>query len=313
MEERGISVWLTIGFVALALLLGPVASYVADPFAAAVQWQVLAGGAVASGAAGGGLLVVEALRGRRLLDARRFAAVGLLALPLLLEQIFHAGLGHRVGFEGTRWGVVLLIAVAAPLWLGLLSALQMIAGEVPRVVVGASIAGVGAVLLVIPTDAYAVVWGQVPMLAVRLLMGILTVYAWWFARERLSVSDVLPAAGALLLMNGLVSAGSSLLVERAGWQPVYWREAAGLLLVQAGLMAASYWLWIYLLVRMRLSGFCMHPLAAWVAGLGVGLVGARFGAWRLDVAAVIAVAAVGVGVKARNLDERATVLGLRGT
>ncbi len=73
------------------------------------------------------------------------------------------------------------------------------------------------------------------------------------------------------------------------------------LLVQAGLMAASYWLWFYLLVRMRLSGFCMHPLAAWVAGIGVGLVGARFGAWRLDVAAVIAVAAIVVGVQGAEL------------
>ncbi len=207
----------------------------------------------------------------------------------------------------------MLIAVAAPLWLGLLAALRMFAVEVPRAVAAAGIAGVGAVLLVLPTDVYAVAVGEIPMLVAKLLLGMAIVFSWWFVRQRLAGVDVLPAAGMFLLMSALVSAVSSLFVERAVWQPMNWRDAAMPVLVQAGLVAASCWLWFYLLVRMRLTGFVMHPLAVWVAGIVWELMGVRFAAWRMDVAAVIAVGAIVVGVRARIADEQPTALGLRGT
>ncbi len=186
-EERGISVWLTIGFVALALLLGPVASYVADPFAAAVQWQVLAGGAVASAIAGCGLLVAGAaawwaLTGRAA-DSQRWV---LLAAAVAFGTDVRAGLERRVGLQGTGWGVVLLIAVAAPLWLGLLSALRMIAGEVPRVVVGGGHCWGWSCAAGDSDGRVCDCFGAGADVGGADFVGMLTVYAWWFARERLA-------------------------------------------------------------------------------------------------------------------------------
>jgi hypothetical protein len=306
----GSAVWVAIGFVALAILLGPVASYAADSYAAGVRWQVLAGGAVASAIAGCVLLIAGVLRGERVTDGRQWLAVGVLLVPRALDAMLGAG-PLRVWLHETGWGVALLIAVAAPLWLGLLAALRMITLEVPRVAMAASIAGVGAVLLVIPTDAYAISLDQIAMLVVRLLLGMATVFAWWFARERLVGAAVLPMAGLFLLMSAGVSAVSSVMVERAAWQPVDWREAMGPVLMQAGVVAASSWVWFYLLVRMRLVGFSMHPLAVWTAAMVLELVSARFAAWRIDVAAVIAVGAIVVGVRARMVDEQPMALGLR--
>jgi hypothetical protein len=308
---RGANGKAVIGFVALAIMLGPVASFVAVSFAPGVEWQALAGGAVAPAIAGGVLLMLSALRGERLPNAWQSLAVGVLLVPRVLNAVLGAGV-LRLWLHETGWGVALLIAVAAPLWLGLLFALRMVSAEVPRAVIAASIAGVGAVLLVIPTDAYAIAANQIPMLLVRLLLGIATVFAWWFARERLVGAAVLSMAGLFLLLSAGVGAVSSVLVERAAWQPVEWREAAVPLLMQAGLAAASYWLWFYLLVRMRFTGFVMHPLAVWAATLVAELVVVRFAAWRIDLAATIAIGAIVVGVRARIADEQPTALGLRG-
>jgi hypothetical protein len=305
---RELAARVVIGFVALVVLLGPVASYAATSFEAAVQWQVLAGGAVTSSIAGCVLLIAGLLRREGLPNAGQWLVIGALLVPRVLDSMLGSG-AVRLLHE-TGWGVVLLIAVAAPLWLGLLSALRMVSVEVPRVVVAASLAGVGAVLLVIPTDAYALAAGQVPMLVLRLLLGLATVFAWWFARQRLAGVAVLPAAGLFLLMSAGVSAISSVMVERVAWQSIDWRDAAGPVLVEAGVVAASFWLWFYLLTRMRLTGFSMHPLAVWTATLTTELAAARFAAWRIDLAAAIAIGAIAVGVRARMADEQPTALGL---
>jgi hypothetical protein len=298
-----------IGFVALAIVLGPITSYAAASYAAAVEWQTLAGGAMASSIAGCVLLMVGVLRGERVTDRRQWMAICVLLVPRVLDAVLGAE-PLRAWLHETGWGVALLIAVVAPLWLGLLAALRMVTLEVPHAAMAASIAGAGAVLLVIPTDAYAISVDQIAMLVVRLLLGVGTVLAWWFARRRLAGAAVLPVAGLFLLMSAGVSAVSSVMVERAAWQPVDWREAAVPVLMQAGLAAATYWIWFYLLVRMRLTAFSMHPLAVWVAGIVAELVGVRLMAWRVDLAAVIAVGAIVVGVRARMVDEQPTALGL---
>jgi hypothetical protein len=307
---RELTAWGVIGFVALAILLGPVTSYAAASFEAAMQWQTQAGGAVASAIAGCALLIAGLLHRERLLHAGRWLAVGALLVPRVLEEMLGAE-PLRTWMHEIGWGAALLIAVGAPLWLGLLAVLRIVSVEVPRAVVAASIAGVGAVLLVVPTNAYAIAVDQVPMLVVRLLLGMATVFAWWFARQRLMGVAVLPVAGLFLLMSAGVSAVLSVMVERAAWQRVDWREAAVPVLMQAGLAAASYWLWFYLLVRMRFTGFVMHPLAAWTAALVAELVVVWSAAWRVDLAAAIAVGAIVVGVRARMADEQPTALGLR--
>jgi hypothetical protein len=310
--RRGETGRVVIGFVALAILLGPVASYTVPAFEAAFRWQALAGGAVNCLIAGCGLLMTGLLRGQRLPDVRQWLAVGALLVPRVLDKMLGAG-AFRLRLHETGWGVALLIAVAAPLWLGLLAALRMIAAEVPHAVIAACIAGVGAVLLVIPTDAYAMAGNQIPMLVLRLLLGMATVFAWWFARRRLVGVAVVPAAGLFLLMSAAVSALSSVLVERAGWQPVDWRDAVVPVLVQAGLAAASYWLSFTLLMRMQLTGFSMYPLAVWTATLVSELAAVRFAAWRIDVAAAITIGMIAVGLRARIADEQPTVLGLHKT
>jgi hypothetical protein len=308
--ERELTAWGVIGFVVLAILLGPVMSYTASSFAFAVEWQVLAGGAAASAFAGCVLAFAGALRGERPLDARQWMAAGVLMVPRVLEGMLGVGTA-RLGLHPTGWGVALLIAVAAPLWLGLLAAVEAVKIEVPRAVVAAGIAGIGAVLLVMPTDMYAISANQIPVLVVQLFVGMVTVFAWWFVRQRLVGAPVLPAAGLFLLMSAVMSGAASMMVERAAWQPVDWREAIVPVLMQAGLGAVTCWLWFYLLMRMRLTGFSMHPLAAWTAALVCELAMARFAVWKVDLAATIAVGAIAMGIRARIADEQMTVLGLR--
>jgi hypothetical protein len=309
-EGRAAALRITIGFAVLAMLLGPVVSYTSASFEAAVRWQVLAGGAVVSSIAGCALLIAGVLRGERVPNGWQGMALGVLLVPRVLNLMVGNEWLRRWLHE-TPSGVVLLIAVAAPLWLGLLAAVGAIRMEVTRVAVAAGIAGVGAVLLIMPTAMYAISVDQIPVLVVQLFIGMVTVFSWWLAQQRLAGAAVLPAAGLFLLMSAVVSGAASMMVERAAWQPVDWREAIVPVLVQAGLGAVTCWLWFYLLVRMRLTGFSMHPLAAWTAALVCELAMARFAVWRADLAAVIAVGAIAMGVRARIADEQMTVLGLR--
>jgi hypothetical protein len=302
--------WGVIGFVALAILLGPVAAYVAAPFAAAVRWQGLVGGGVTSALAGCSLLMVGVVRRERMPHARQWLAVSVLLIPRGLDLLVGVERLRPWMYE-TRSGVMLLIAVAAPLWLGLLAAVGAVRMEVPRAAVAAGIAGVGAVLLVMPTDAYAISVDQIAMVVVRLLIGVITVFAWWFARQRLVSAVVMPVAGLFLLMSAGVSGVASMLTERGAWQAVDWRAAAGPVLVQAGLVGVTCWLWFYLLMRMRLTAFCMHPLAVWTAAIVGELAVVRFALWMVDAAVAIALGAIAIGLRARVAEEQPTVLGLR--
>ncbi|MDP9051457.1 MAG: hypothetical protein M3O31_12190 [Acidobacteriota bacterium] len=308
---RQLSRKVVLAFVALALMFGPATTLASPAFESAMHWQVLTGVALSSSLAGSLLLVASFLRRERLPNLRQCEAVILLLAPRLLVLAL-ASHGPRPWLHETGWGVAFLLSLAAPLWLGLLSALRIVSIEVPRTLVAASIAAIGAVLLWIPTGAYALKENQVPMLLVHFFVNVAGVFTWWFARQRLGGAAVLPTAGLFLLLSAGVSGVSAVVSERGAWQPVDWRDAALPILFQVLLAAGSYWLWFYLLVRMPLTGFSLHPLAIWIASTLVGLFFVFFMTLRLDLAVAIAVGAVVVALRAQVADEQPTALGLGG-
>ncbi len=135
--------------------------------------------------AGAVLLLVGVARRRRMLDARQWLVLLVLLFPQWLASPLTApALRSFPWLHETGWGVAFLLTLAAPLWLALLSALQVVSVQVPRAVVGATIAGIAAVCLVVPTEAYAVAPKQMPVLVLQLVLTILTVFTWTYAAPR---------------------------------------------------------------------------------------------------------------------------------
>ena len=292
-----------VAFAALALLLGPLASAAADPLATAMRFQPLAGTAITSALAGSVLLIFA------LLCKQRPAPL----LPLLLLAFPHwltLLLSAVPALHQPPWAVPLFFAVAAPLWLGLLAAAQIIALDPPRTAIAASIAGLAAVCLIVSTDAYTPAASQMLATALHLALAILTVGTWAFAARRLKGAKILPTAASFLLLN---AAGTSLLwflLERVTWQPLSWSSATVPILAQAALLAASSPLWFVLLRRLPLAAFSMHPLAAWTASVLSGLVFFGLRNLRADTAFLLALAAVLAALHAPPADEQPVTLGL---
>ena len=305
------SLRVVLAFIALALLFGPVTSYASTAFDSGMRWQTLAGSALAALLGGGVLLLLSAVRRERMLSARQWLAVLVLLAPRWLAiPLGPASIGPLAWLHETRWGVGFLLYLAAPLWLGLLSALGMVPIEVPRAVVAASIAGLGAVLLVVPTNAYALETNQAPMLLVHLLLAIAVVFSWWYARQGLAGTGTLAAAGSFLLLSAAGGAVFSIVLERGAWQPVDWHQTTAALPVQAAVVAGSCWLWFYLLGRMPPAAFTMHPFAVWTASIAVEFVLYGFMVWRIDAALALAAAAIRVALRARVDDEDPVALRL---
>ncbi len=299
------------GFVALALLDGPVSGYSGSASYAAVNFQTLAGGGVIGIVAG--LLLLTVASRQTGLGKTQWLALLLLLVPQWLELLLAPPHLRAIsGLHATGWGVGLLLGLGAPLWLALLAALEWVKFEVPRAVVGAGIAGVGAAYLVIPVAATNVVANQVLVLALQVVLNIAVVFAWAYAVPRLAGAGAVASAGGFLLLSGLGDAGLSLVFERSAWRPVDWRGAALPLLIVAVVMAVSCWLWFWLLRRMALAAFSMHPLAAWTAAMLPGFAYAGFMQWRIDAALVMAVAAIVVALRARMAEEQPVALGLTG-
>ena len=303
------------GFVALALLAGPITTFAFTPYPFAMPWWTPLGSAASSLLAGTALLLVCVARKRRMLDAKQWLVLLVLLLPQWLSSPLSApAIRSFPWLHETGWGVAFLVALAAPLWLALLSALQLVTAPVPRAVVGATIAGIAAVCLVIPTEAYAIALKQTPVLVFQMLLAILTVFSWAYARPRLG-GGTLAVAGSYLMLSALGNAGFWLLFEGSAWQPigwVEWRQMATPLLVQAAVIGATWWLWFWLLQRMTLAAFAMRALATWTASILPGFVLFGFMSWRVDLALGIAAAAVVVALRARVTDEQPVVLGLGG-
>jgi hypothetical protein len=279
----------------------------------ALNMQMLAGGVLGSVIAGVSLLLLGGARGERLLCSDQWLGALMLATPQWLSLWLGSRYVQSVPWlHGTPWGVAFLLAVAAPLWLALLSALQLVPVEVPRAVVASSIAGTGAFLLVTPTQAYRVAPNQLPVALMQLLLNILIVFTWVRARSRLVRVGTLAAAGAFLLLTAIGNAALWMFYERSSWEPVDWRSVAMPLIVQAAVMAVSTYLWFWLLGRMTLAAFGMGALAGWTAYLAFAFATGDFLWWRLDAAIVIGIVAIAVALRARVSDEQLVELGLRG-
>ena len=308
-DQSSRRIWL--GFVALALLAGPVRGFTTDAFATAMGLQTLAGGALSSLLAGVVLLLLSVARRERMPGRSQGLALLVLLVPQWLAVPLTAPYVSSIpGLHEARWGVLLTLALAAPLWLGLLSSMEWISVEVPRAAIGAAIAGIGAVYLVIPADSYHLAWNQAPVLAIQLLLSIAIVWSWAYAAPRLARTGTSIVAASFLLLSALGDAGLSLLYERSAWQPVDWTGVPVPLLMEAAVIACSCWLWFWLLERMTLAAFSMRPLAVWTAGLIPGFVMFGFLQWREDTALAIALAAIAVALRARVAEEQPTALGL---
>jgi hypothetical protein len=300
-----------VGFVALAVLDGPVRGYTFSALNAAVNFQTIAAGAVIGVVVG--LPLLAAARRQSGLGGIRWLAVLFLLVPQWLESLLASPHLRAIpGLHATGWGVGFMLSLAAPLWLALLAALEWVKFEVPRAVVGAGIAGVGAAYLVIPVAATSVAANQIFGFALQMVLNIAVVFAWAYAVPRLAGVGTLAVAGAFLLLSGLGDAGFSLLFERSAWQPVDWRSALLPLLVEAMVVVASCWLWFWLLQRMALAAFSMHPLAVWAAAMLQGFAYAGFMQWRIDTALAMAVGAIVVALRAKVAEEQPVALGLSG-
>jgi hypothetical protein len=265
------------------------------------------------GIVAGLVLLLAGVRRRSGLGATPWLVLLLLLVPQWLELLLTPPYLRAIpGLHATGWGVGYLLSLAAPLWLALLAALEWVKFEVPRAVVGAGIAGIGAAYLVIPVEATSVAADQVLVLVLQVVLNIAVVFTWAYAVPRLAGVGTLALAGAFLLLSALGDAGFSLLFERSAWQPVDWRSAALPLLIEAVVVAASCWLWFWLLQRMALVAFSMHPLAAWTAAMLPGFAFAGFTQWRIDAALAMAVGAIVVGLRARVAKEQPVALGLSG-
>jgi hypothetical protein len=300
-------------FVAWAVLTGVVNGYVSGPFVYAMNLQVFAGEALCGVVGAAVLFAVGGSQRQRLLSARQWKAVLLLLVPQWCSVPIGslASLPHWL--RGIGWGAGLLLMVAAPLWLGLLSAMGVAEVKVPRAAVGAAIAGVFAVCLVVPVQAYSVAWSQATMLVIQIVLNIAVVISWVYAAPRLISANAWMTAGGYLLLSAVGDGVFAVVFRREVWQPLDWRSAWEPLLMNTALTACVWWLWFQLLKRMTLAAFSMRALAAWAAGLMFGLIDFAWTNWRVDVALLVAVGALVVGLKARVSDEQPMALGLGGT
>lgn len=298
-------------FVTLAVLAGPVSGYAVGAILAATQLQALAGVGLASLIAGIVLVAAAAARRRRVPGARQWGALLLLLIPQWCSVPLSSA-GHTPSWlHGIEWGAVLLLSLGAPLWLGLVAALDLVEVEVPRTVVAAAILGLGAVGLVLPTNSYSIVWNQALTVALQVLFGLASVISWVIARPRLAGWPTVWVAGGYLLLGGLGDMLFSLMYERPSWQALDARVLINPLLCDAALLAASWWLWFWLLERMTLAAFSMRALAAWVASavvLGLTVIGFRD--WRFDAALAIAAGAIVVALRVKGSEEQPVALGL---
>jgi hypothetical protein len=299
-----------LAFVSLAVFAGPLAGYLAGTLLPANGLGPFTGVGLSSAVAGTVLIALSVSHRQRILGGRQWLALLLLLIPQWCSIALSPLITPLPWLHGVRWGASLLLSLAAPLWLALLSALELIQVEVPRSIVGAAIAGIGAVCLVVPVDAYSVTWNQVPMLVLQTLLGIAAVATWVFARDRLDGAPPECAAGCYLLLSAVSNAAFAVLYERELWQSLEWRQLIAPLALQAVVVACSWVLWFWLLQRVTLGAFGMRALAAWLAAVIPGFAMFGFLEWRADAAVVVAVSAVVVALRAGPAEEQPVALGL---
>lgn len=300
-----------LAFLLLALLQGITSAKTLGLLEGAMLGQHFAAILLLAGPGALLLLTWSRLRRYPLPNSSQWAALLLLALPGWLGlPLTSPDIHLPFGLHATPWGTPFLLSISAPLWLALLSALRIVTVEVPRMVVGAGIAGIGAVCLLLPVDSYAVGPNQVPILLIDLALLLLTLYSWAYARERLASLRSITAAGASLLLQAIASATLCWLLERPQWQPSPWRSVAYPWLLEFCLYVLCTWLWFWLLQHLPLPAFCMNTLALWAATLVLTFTLFGLLNWRVDLALSIAAAAITTALRARAADEHPLALGL---
>jgi len=157
--------------------------------------------------------------------------------------------------------------------------------------------------------AALVLGGQPPSRQYFLLLGILAVFSWAYARPHLAATSTAAAAGCFLLLNALGAMATIPFLTAAPAQ-LDWQQAALPLVLAALLNLATWWLWFWLLERMTLAAFGMRALATWAAAIVPGFVLVSLTNWRNDAAFVIAIAALVAALRARTADEQPLALGL---
>lgn len=294
---------------ALAVLLGPIRAYIVPPAMDALARHELLAEAIASFAAGL-LLLAASPKQPRTSAWQQGRAICLLLLPQLLATILRSHLLPFVPQHDLPWAAAAALTLAAPLWLAFLASAQLISIEVPRVIAGAAIAAAATVLLTVETSAYTVSPNQIPALFLALALAVLTVYTWAYAAPRLSREAAAPSAATFLLLRAAMDTLFSLIIERTSLHDVVWRDALELLCLYAALTAAAMFLWFWLLKHLPVSAFALHPIAVWTASIFGGVVVFGFANWRADSAALINLAALWFGLRARVSDEQPVALEL---
>jgi len=299
------SLQLYVAFVVLALVAGPIDQFVSSAFLAGAAQSAALG--FASCFAALALAVTAAVCRRRVPHRSEWIALLVLALP----QWFLIGAGNTsVPALHLGWGTQLLLSLAAPLWLGLLSASGAAGIEVPRAVVAASIVGIGAVCLSLPVDVTAIGWGDVPSLFLNALIGVAVVASWVYARPRLAGCPAVSTAAAYLGLSSVGYILYSVLYQQGGLHVAESGLTWATLLPEIATLAVGWVLWFWLLRGLSLAAFSMRMLASYAATLLSGFFFFGLAQWRIDAAFVISCTAVIVALRATPAGEQPLSLGL---
>ncbi len=299
-----------LAFLALVLLEGwPERG---SSLAAAMQGQTFAAQAISSLLAASLLLCLSLLRRNGPPNRQQGMAIVLLvSVPMVTTLLVASSdLQRPAWFAPSPWGLRLLAALAAPLWLALLSALQMSKAVVPRVLSGATIAALAGACLLLPGPSITLRSArEISATVLTVLVAILTVWTWSYASQALVRLSPIVAAAAACFVAGLTSTLLSLLLERPQWQHVNPREVLLPLCINVVLFTVpTTVLWYWLLRAMPLPAFSMQAIAAWfLPGLS-GFFFFGFRAWRVDAAILLGVGGLIVGLRAGPYDDELTSL-----
>lgn len=309
MEVNGGKRKLYLAFVALALLAGPIDQSISSAFLNGSPLPAFHSLAIASLLAAGVLGLFAGARRAGLPSRTEILALLVLAVPQWVLVFFGPNTTFFAALH-VGWGTALLLSLAAPLWLGLLAATDLVELEVPRVTIAAAIIGIGAVFLSLPVESTGITLRQVPAALLNALLGIAIVVSWIYARPRLIACPISSAAAIYLAFSAFGYAVFALIYERDGWHAsnthIFWVT----LLPEIAVLIVSWCLWFWLLQKLSLAAFSMRMLANCAAALLPGFLSFGIGQWRLDASFVISCIAVGVALRATPAEEQAQSLGL---
>ena len=300
---------LYLAFIALAFLAGPIDQSISSAFLNGSSLPTFHSLAIASLLAAIVLGLFATARRAGLPSRTELLALLVLAVPQWLLVIFGP---NSTSFAPLHlgWGTALLLSLAAPLWLGLLTAIGLVELGVPRATIATAIVGVGAVFLSLPVDATNVTLRQLPAVLLDCLIGIAIVGSWTFARPRLMGSPIATAAAIYLALSAFGYTVFASIYERDAWRDPTMQVAWATLLPEIAVLIVSWCLWFWLLQNLSLAAFSMRMLANCAAALLPGFLSFGVGQWRMDASFVISCIAVAVALRATPAEEQPQSLGL---